>query len=157
MNEDIANTFKSFPILAILEKMTATETHSIIKSIQSITENKQPYINKTNHQIKQIIINTIHYPYYPSYLNYRFLLPSQLNILSQASVYHNPFQRMPCMYGRHVYPISDAISDIPVMHPPSIRRACISYQEFTGNMHTMEGRKDDTRQAAPWMYGESEP
>lgn len=49
MNEDIANTFKSFPILAILERMTATKTHSIIKSIQSITDNKQIDINKTNH------------------------------------------------------------------------------------------------------------
>ena len=40
MNENIAN-IKSFPIHAILERMTATKTHNIIKSIQSIIDNKQ--------------------------------------------------------------------------------------------------------------------
>lgn len=52
--------------------------------------------------------------------------------------------------------ISDAISDIPAIHPPSIRRACISYREFTGNMHTMEEGKTIHDRMILWMYGDEE-
>lgn len=137
----ILNTFKSFPILAILERMTATEIHSIIKSIQSITNNKQPQItNKSPNEINR-------YPYYQIPILSKL---SKLSISSPKPVkYIFPSQCIPqslSAYAMHVWLtcISDITSDIPTMHPPSIRRACISYREFTGNMRIMEGRKDDT-------------